>query len=100
MDFVLAAFDYLSGGKGWEVFEPEAGGFGFAMAKLPRLDDLGGFADAAGDDGDGVFEGDAFHGGIEEELDEGEGFGLFDLFVFEPAGTTDGEVGAGRVGYQ
>ena len=65
---------------------------------MPRLNDLGRFADAAGDDGDGVFEGDTFHGGIEEELDKGEGFRLLDLFVLEPAGAADGEVGARRVG--
>jgi hypothetical protein len=71
VDFGFAAFHDVGGGEGWEVFEPEAGGFGFAVAELPRLDYLGGFADAAGDDGDGVFEGDAFHGGVEEELNEG-----------------------------
>ena len=35
---------------------------------------------------------------IEEKVDKGKGFRLLDLFVFEPAGVADGEVGAGRVG--
>ena len=39
---------------GWgevgEVFEPQAGLFAVGMAVFPRLDDLVGFADAAGND--------------------------------------------------
>jgi hypothetical protein len=62
------------------------------------LDDLGGFADTGRDDGDGVFKGDVGDGGVKEEANEGEGFGLFGLFVLEPTGAADGEVGARGVG--
>jgi hypothetical protein len=44
MDALLAAADDIGGLQAGQVFEPEAGALGFAMAELPRLDALGKFA--------------------------------------------------------
>lgn len=91
------AGDDAGGGDGGEVLEPQAGGFGFWVAVLPGVDDLVGFADVGGDDADGVFEGDAGNGGLEQGAHEVEGLGLLRAAGGEPPGTGDGEERTGWV---
>jgi hypothetical protein len=67
------------------------------MPELPRLDDLVGLADVAGDDRDGVLDGDLFDGCIHEQAHEGEGLRLFLALLVEPPRPAHGEVSAWRV---
>ena len=94
----LAAGDDVGGHERRKIFQPEAGGFGFTVAKLPWLDDLVGLADFAGNGADWVFEGDVFDRSREKEADKVERGGLEAWRLGGPlARSTDGEVRAGWV---
>ncbi len=93
--------DVLGGFEGRKILEPEASGLAGIVAELIRLDYLVGFADAGADTAGRVFQRDPVDRGIEEELDESEGFfslGRAPRAPIVPVEAGGAEVGARRVG--
>jgi hypothetical protein len=112
----LTAFYDVRRDQLWETLEPQTGSLGFPMPEHPRLDHLVRLTDTAGDDADGVLNGDLGDRSIHEVLNELEAFLLVlapigvarvwssfrcrKVFVFrviQPANASYSQVGAGRV---
>jgi hypothetical protein len=112
----LAAFHNVRRDQLRKTLEPQAGSLGFPMPEHPRLDHLVRLTDTAGDDADGVLNGDLGDRSIHEVLNELEAFLLVlatiwvarvgssfrgrKVFVFrviQPANASYSQVGAGRV---
>ena len=80
---LLAAIDAVGWLELGQVVEPEAGGLDLAVAVLPRLDDLIGWADGRADHADGIFNAPTRDWGIHEQAHEVESFSLFPLLAME-----------------
>jgi hypothetical protein len=93
-----ASFDDVGRFEWGKILEPEACGFGFAVAELPGLNDLVRFAPACGHDANGILDCDLFNGRIGERHKEIDSRLLLCLFPLEPSRATDTEVRAGREG--
>ena len=95
----FSSFDYVGLFKFWEIFEPETSCFCFAMAELPWLNYLVWFTVDAGHDTNWVLNTRlSYVWLIYQEHEEADCFGLFSAFVFEPACSAYGQVGAWWVG--
>ena len=68
-----SGLDVLGWFEAGQILEPEAGGLFGIVSELIRLDYLIRLADAGSDTADGVFEGNAPDGRVEEDSDEGKG---------------------------
>ncbi len=80
---LLAAIDAVGWLELGQVVEPEAGGLDLAVAVLPRLDDLIGWADGRADHADGVFNAPARDWCIHQQAHEIESFSLLALLAME-----------------
>ncbi len=94
------AFDYVGGHQLWQSLQPKTGGFSLPMPKHPRLNNLVGFSDAAGNDADRVFKSYARYRRIQKPPDKHQSVGLFFGLFLKPARTRNGQMRAGRMGYQ
>lgn len=82
-----------------EILQPKASGLGFAVAELPRLNDLIRLPNAGGNDRNRVLNRDPRDGRRQQEPDKLKGRGLFRLLEREPPRTASGKVRARRVGH-
>jgi len=97
MDSSLAAIDYVRRLQGRKVLQPQAGGLGFPVSKLPRLDDLVGLSDSAGDYADGVLDGNARDIRSHEVTNKVERKALLRFTLLEPACPTYSQESTGRM---
>lgn len=89
---------YIGGGQGRQALQPQAGGFGRLMPKLPRLYDLVGLPDPARYDANRVLQRDARDRCGQQQAHEVQRLRLFLRLILEPTRAADGEVRAWRVG--
>lgn len=86
--------------EGRQVLQPKTGCLAGVVTKLPRLNGLVRLPDAAGNNRNGVLDGDAANWGIHQQTDKGQGI-LGQLRVAQASGSpvhaTNGKVGAWRV---
>ena len=82
----------------WQTFEPKACSLGFAVSKLPRLDNLVGLAPAARHQSDGILNSDLRDVGVGEQHEQVYRLYLLCLLILPPSSATDGETSARRKG--
>jgi hypothetical protein len=98
VDALFAALNHIGGSEPRQVVEPEAGGLGFPVPELPRLDDLIRWPDGGADHAHRIFDAPAWDRCIHQQAHKIERFGLLLLLSMEVARSADGEVSAWRVG--
>lgn len=80
-----------------KILQPKAGGLGFTVPKLPRLNDLIRLAKNGADNADWVFQCNMFDWSIEKQINELKSFFLFLFLAGKPPGTRHGQMCAWRV---
>ena len=84
----------------WKTFQPKTRSLGFAVPKLPRLDNLVGLAPATRHQADGVLYSDLRDVGIGEQHEQVYRLYLLCLFILPPSSATDRKTSARRKGNQ
>lgn len=82
----------------WQTFQPKACSFGFAVSKLPRLDNLIGLAPATRHQADGILNSDLRDVGVGEQHEQVYRLYLLCLLILPPSSAADGETSARRKG--
>ena len=95
MNTWTATINNIGGNKFWQVFKPQAGGFCFAVAELPWLNDLIRLADLRAYDADGIFQGNFLDRCVEKPAHKSKRPLLFRFSVLEPPRTGNCKIGAG-----
>jgi len=80
----------------WKIFQPKTCSLGFAVPKLPRLDNLVGLAPATRHQADRVLDSDLRNVGIGEQHEQVYRLYLLCLLILPPSSTANGETSARR----
>ena len=83
MHLGFAATDHVAWLQAWQVLEPQAGCLGFAVAKLPRLDDLMGGGNRAANNADWILDAPAVDRCRHEQPHKVQSLGLLALLAME-----------------
>ncbi len=94
----LAAINDLRRPEHREILQPKACGFRFAMAELPRLNQLRGGGNGSADDADRVLNAPAIDRRCHQQSHEVEGLSLILLLAMEVPGAADSKMRAWRMG--
>ena len=97
MHLGFAAFNHVGGLQTWNVLEPQTGGLGFTVAKLPRLDDLLGGGNGAADNADRVLDAPAVDWCRHQHPHEVKRFGLLALLAVKMPATRYRQMRAWRM---
>ncbi len=98
MHYWLAAINDLRRPEYREIPKPQACGFRFAMAELPRLNQLRGGGNGSADDADRVLNAPSVDRCSHQQSHEIEGLGLLLLLAMEVPGAADSKMRAWRMG--
>lgn len=98
MHLGFTPFNHIARFQPWQVFEPQARRFGFAMTELPRLDGLGWRLDGSANNADRILDAPTFDGCSHQQTHEIKRFGLFALLAVKVTRAANRQMRAWRMG--